>query len=1433
VPSSPLPGYLKLSVQAVGPGDKIKVHDEEAEMKKERDAMAKGGGDLGAMVIMPPSIKKEWQFVVTTIYEAEYLPVMDQSAVQMVSSNGTDAFVAIEFAGGKPVKTKTRTVKGERSAMNPIFNYELWYPVSTPTATQSIKMSVWDYDFSGSDLIGCFYNKFNLLQRLPRDPSTGYDMCTGPMWVNLYGSPVSLGFSMGSTLKKGFNQLKELAGTDYSELYNNQPNKGSNYKGRVLISQRIALAEERPKKYRTDEMEPFRKSIKKLNMKAKPLTATYVLKALVVSGSELPSFIDPKNPLKKQKLRIMVSVGKYDLLTEKRDVVNGVSEWNELLCSEDMKLPVDQKQLPDICVYITKGDGNSRQPICFQRFTAKELMADKFLKPPRWIFMKEDKVLDALMDGEFPGTVQVRLGFGLKEDADACEQEWQQSLQRMRRRSSYQVRVHLYQAKDLPAVDDNGLLDPYMKINFLGDKKKSNLIKKTRFPLYYETFCFDCELPEKEFMPQVNIKCFDWDLLGSDDYCGQIFFNLQDAFVLDNLDDAMPDPQYHDLFIEQPGDCDGSILCSFQLIAKTTPDMVIPKPLSIEPSLKKAYIEIIALGIRNMQPFQFQGMVSPFLELSIECPKKKMQIETENSKRPSPDNPNFLQRLIMEVELPDNALFAVPLMMRARDNRLGGFSKPEVGVGYIDMVDKIPWSKSYKAPQTDIFFVDEYDRNAGYKTGEGLEGGGGGDKEPVLDAAALKAVEMLENRQLQTDEDDFITTQEPIDVEKFLKERINELDDGAGVFGALAHLELPEYGGKRRKTADDFFEEIDWDEESVDEPEKYMIDRQVLNSDLEEELKTTPFESYLLMRGQKHGPFGNNEKVVGKFKGLVRVMLNEDDPPLFDLSTLLKPQAYQIRLYILKGVNLTPMDPGFGGRPGKSDPYLIVNLGKHKFNDRENTVDDVTDVDFYKLVEFDTELPGESQLELIVMDNDLIGSDDVIGRTVIDLEDRWFDNRWQQIGRESRIETGENPDDLRWDTKHVERRSIYVPSSNSAQGVVECWVDILTPAEAGVFEPDHVALPPRQIFEMRMVIWKCKDVPPADTFGGQNMTDMYVKCWPEGSDPLETDTHWRAKKGKGSFNWRFNFDVELGHNTRAMKFPHLHFQLWDRDILKWNDCLAEGAIDMGMYYRKAFKKNVAIKLYETKKGAAGKRVKKKNAESKVYEIEDTGADIPPEEKKEEGERVGSEHLDSDDETTDNDTEQLNGDGVAKSDEMEDKKKEEGGGFFSYFRRKAPEEEEKEEQKKPLMEEEVAEPQPQAMSQDEEDQNALVKSIKNATGLWDMDPDDSTWLFMDRLDHETGIREPQGKICYSIQLWPKEKAQVMPVGGGRQEPNNDPYLPPPTGRLQFSWNPFVMGMQLCGPKLCMGFLCCLLCIAFALLMIFCQPVLNIFIAIIFY
>ena len=72
--------------------------------------------------------------------------------------------------------------------------------------------------------------------------------------------------------------------------------------------------------------------------------------------------------------------------------------------------------------------------------------------------------------------------------------------------------------------------------------------------------------------------------------------------------------------------------------------------------------------------------------------------------------------------------------------------------------------------------------------------------------------------------------------------------------------------------------------------------------------------------------------MVGLFKGLIRVFDHEptkvpptecgegiahttcssqDEAP-FDMSLLLKPANYKVRLYILRGIAFTPMDPGWG-----------------------------------------------------------------------------------------------------------------------------------------------------------------------------------------------------------------------------------------------------------------------------------------------------------------------------------------------------------------------------------------------------------------------------------------------------------------------------------------------------------------------------------------
>lgn len=519
-------------------------------------------------MLMPPVVAKEWMFIVISVYKAEALPVMDGATRVLgvtAAKAGTDAFVTAQFGGGKPIKTRVKTVSGKRSMINPEFNYELWYPVSMPTMTQLIKLAVFDWDLSGNELIANCSEKLGVVEKSPRQ-------ATAVHWRNLYGAPEFKDAGVVKNVEKVSTKIKSVYKSalkgerNYRQYYNNVPDKASAFKGRLMLRFAIKKEQERPPKYLKGDIKPFRVKIKKLQLKQQPHQIDYILKAIFVSGTNLPGFpqLSATGAVtlggKKQDLRVRLSIGHHELCSSPAHWMNGSASWSEFRTSESFMYPSDIKQIPDIFIHLLR---ENEDPVCFCRLKpyderTKDVIG--FHQPARWYLLQEDKVIDPLKDGQFPGSVLVKIGFGpaIESESEEVVEAWNTAVQEMNALVPTEVRVHLYQGRELMAADSNGLSDPYVTIKLKDKQSTSRVVYKSLFPAYYQSFVFDQPLPSNlEYAGQITFLVFDKDIGGlDDDHLGTCSFNLCGAFV-SNHDAPLPDPSWHELFYELPGDGDG------------------------------------------------------------------------------------------------------------------------------------------------------------------------------------------------------------------------------------------------------------------------------------------------------------------------------------------------------------------------------------------------------------------------------------------------------------------------------------------------------------------------------------------------------------------------------------------------------------------------------------------------------------------------------------------------------------------------------------------------------------------------------------------------------------------------------------------------------------------------------------------------------------
>lgn len=335
---------------------------------------------------------------------------------------------------------------------------------------------------------------------------------------------------------------------------------------------------------------------------------------------------------------------------------------------------------------------------------------------------------------------------------------------------------------------------------------------------------------------------------------------------------------------------------------------------------------------------------------------------------------------------------------------------------------------------------------------------------------------------------------------------------------------------------------LGWD--SVTRQAKHY--RYLLNKELEKShyMGARGFKTIPVTRGRQVGQssffsrllkgFADTQfKQVGNFKGTVDIISEEDLTLLrnigleeqginmhfpttqqawketsdLDLDIMRKNEVV-VRIYIIDAYLYESLD-----LTSENDPYLRIKLDDTVISDHKNAIDDVNEPKFLKMFEVRTTFPGCSALKIQIMDKDPIKPDDLVGETLIDIENRYYDQRYREISNQP-----------------VETRGLFHPRSRQEKGNIRLWVEMYSAkGEDQRLKPkqqeqkkearanfskiwDITPRPPTE-FELRVIVWEANGVPMADF---EDTVDIYVSAGLPGlpgSPEKKTDTHFRSQTG--------------------------------------------------------------------------------------------------------------------------------------------------------------------------------------------------------------------------------------------------------------------------------------------------------------------------------
>ncbi|POI34949.1 hypothetical protein CIB84_001298, partial [Bambusicola thoracicus] len=529
----------------------------------------------------------------------------------------------------------------------------------------------------------------------------------------------------------------------------------------------------------------------------------------------------------------------------------------------------------------------------------------------------------------------------------------------------FQLRAHMYQARSLFAADSSGLSDPFARVFFTSQSQCTEVLNETLCPTWDQLLVFD----NVELYGEAHEMRDDPPIIGKADFMGRTFAKPVVKMSDEQYCPPRFPPQLEYYQIYRGNSTAGDLLAAFELL------------------------QILFWGLRDLKRVNLAQVDRP--RVDIECAGKGVQSALiQNYKK----NPNFSTLVKwFEVDLPENELLHPPLNIRVVDCRAFG-RYTLVGSHTVSSLRKFiyrppdkkaqHWNMTAKQLKGYLAMANGAPRSR--PTGEIIV-----NMEPEVPIKKMETMVKLE-AQLRQQEAAAAEAEEKEEME--IAEEI-KLDDSPmkGFKGQAKNKE------KSKAPKDDKKKKQQSVPELPEKKNKQKIDElKVFNKELEAEFDN--FEDWLHTFNLLRGKIGDNddnateeERIVGRFKGsmcVYKVPLPDDitkeagyDPTfgMFQGIPSNDPINVLVRVYIVRATDLHPADIN-----GKADPYIAIKLGKTDIKDKENYISKQLNPVFGKSFDIEATFPMESMLTVAVYDWDLVGTDDLIGETKIDLENRYY-----------------------------------------------------------------------------------------------------------------------------------------------------------------------------------------------------------------------------------------------------------------------------------------------------------------------------------------------------------------------------------------------------------------------------------------------------------